>query len=422
MVSAIRVKWDKESSINKAFDELFNVRSFPSQKMYPMHYLGVDWIFSSEQWENFCSLISDFIVFYELKKTHKFQTIQQLFNNIVSKWLECNKIEYSVFSDLIRDTLNSRQQEHIFIFVVENLFTDKSYTFGNITLCNGSQVCDEIGKTIPNHVLGLLNSFESTKNGGDVVELNDYLTQLQSKTIIQVKEVGDKEFSKERALINARKFLNKILFFSSISFHFEVLPCLEIDGKREAQYLKIHACNQKISFGHLDSMPIIKFCFRSTDILSENLDKFHFNELVLNSSDDISNRISTAIDWYASAIRSNEQHLKFLYYCIGLESLFSFNNNGPVSETLADNCAFLLEENIKNRMKLKREVKNLYTHRSGLAHGRNAELIDDDLNKARNILCYSIIDFIKLRYQNEILKNNDLIDYFERCKFDSSKY
>lgn len=100
--------------------------------------------------------------------------------------------------------------------------------------------------------------------------------------------------------------------------------------------------------------------------------------LLIESNEPESARVKSAIEWcFDSKVNENET-LSFLQICIGLESLLGDDDsNGGLTETLADRCAYLISNNIKERSTIKKQFKDLYKVRSKLVHGVKTTLEHD---------------------------------------------
>lgn len=423
-----KFKWDNKRAIKDAFDELQKIgKSTPDDRKY--HIKGVEWSFNPEQQRKLQELIESFISFHGISKFFKFSTIHQAFINIYAEVLSTNKkIEEELLS-LATELKSTAEHEHTFIFKVNLLQTDKPYEFDNIFIGEADVKADD-GESVIDYTLQFLEKLGNESPGKD--EFTKYIQDTVKGTVITVKEVGDEAFSKERAIEAARNLLNEIAFFSNVSYFYKTQPCLEIDTPNDSNFIKINQHNSLISYGSIEPEKPSTILFtlnEENDYGNDCINRLakvlkHFNFPIFQTGKDnqVLTRISTAINWYVDALQSKNNHTKFLFCCIGLESLYSINQSSPITESLSDNCAFLLGDNLEYRIHIKSDVKKLYAHRSGVAHGRKPEILDKDLELVFNYLKYSILNLLELVKEKQLTNDKSLLEYFEHQKLDSSAF
>lgn len=119
------------------------------------------------------------------------------------------------------------------------------------------------------------------------------------------------------------------------------------------------------------------FKFKSDDISSIN---FSNVSKLLQSNTDGSKRIKSAIEWYIDSTFNKSDSVKFIQTCIGLESLLGDDRQeGPLSYTLADRCAYLIADSIDDREIIRKEFKQIYKIRSKLVHGTSRNIRESEL-------------------------------------------
>ena len=92
-------------------------------------------------------------------------------------------------------------------------------------------------------------------------------------------------------------------------------------------------------------------------------------------------RVRAASKWCFDSYVTDDDSLSFLQVCIGLEALLGQDTkNGPLTETLADRCSYLVGDDIKGRKTIKEKFKQLYQIRSKLVHGNVTDLDSEHLN------------------------------------------
>lgn len=126
----------------------------------------------------------------------------------------------------------------------------------------------------------------------------------------------------------------------------------------------------KIEFNHDYTSTVKAGCESVTACLSSSFSTF---DKVFNTEyegDDIA-AIRTAIEWAFDSNSNDNDTVAFIQVCIGLEALLGEGvGQEPLTDTLADRCAYLLGNSLKSRKDIKRNFKELYRLRSNLVHGR----------------------------------------------------
>ncbi|MGM7446891.1 hypothetical protein ACP7H9_00075 [Idiomarina sp. ST20R2A10] len=101
-------------------------------------------------------------------------------------------------------------------------------------------------------------------------------------------------------------------------------------------------------------------------------------------------RVRAAIEWYIDAVMSEAETVKFIQFCIGLESLLGDElSDVPLSKTLADRCSYLVSNTIHNRAVIRKQFMEMYKVRSKVIHGTSRNMTDKErehLEFARRML------------------------------------
>lgn len=425
-----QIKWNNSNSINNF---LTNFEKLENPKAGAMLYHKNDksWHFSKEKREMWEAFIKKFITDNNFTKLFKFQTIDNIFIDIYSMLLKDNNINFGDEIVKVTEELkNHSKVDYTFYFKVENIIFLKPYSSENISIGTNLPEIDS-EQNITDHLSKFITELKQN-NQIEIAKIWEEIKSSVTGTVIVVKEKGDNDFSREKAIEIARKFLNELLFFTDTTYFFQTMPCLEIDNPTNSKYLKQDPIINRLSYKSINNtIPTkLRICLDPTsnlnewnESLKEKLNKYNF-PIFKNSkkSGDFSDRISTAINWYSNAMKSNNINYKFLFCCIGLESLFSINQGAPITQTLSDTAALLLGRNLKERLDIKDTVTELYSQRSSIAHGRNTYIDDLEFRKISIILKDSIYSLLELTHENNWVKVDELTKYLERLKFDSSDF
>jgi len=133
-------------------------------------------------------------------------------------------------------------------------------------------------------------------------------------------------------------------------------------------------------------------------------------------------RFLIAASFYVDAIQAVED-LKLLYSVIGLESLLSTKNDlkeSGLSTNLAEKVAFLFSDNLKQRLQIRKHIKNLYDYRSDVGHGKKRYDTIQEAHRAEDYLFHTMKLFLdKLNMPNGFREEEDLDNWFLRKKMNS---
>ncbi len=111
------------------------------------------------------------------------------------------------------------------------------------------------------------------------------------------------------------------------------------------------------------------------EIIKELEERYYFNEIrsILGEKNrsKLHTQILLAIRWIGAGIHEDVKSDKILKFTTALECLLipgNNQNNKSKSESLAERCAFLLNDTPSERYKIYREIKELYNIRSNIVH------------------------------------------------------
>jgi hypothetical protein len=94
--------------------------------------------------------------------------------------------------------------------------------------------------------------------------------------------------------------------------------------------------------------------------------------------------IRRALEWAFDAGIDEDEHMRFIKTCIGLEAAISEQSEEiGITEQLADRCAFLLNKTSMARLETRNLMRQVYKLRSKLVHGVVTGLTESDRNLAR---------------------------------------
>ena len=129
---------------------------------------------------------------------------------------------------------------------------------------------------------------------------------------------------------------------------------------------------------------------------------------------DFEHAILNAVHWIADAQMQIEHENKFLNYVTAMESLLKPESYSGIAQTVSEGTALLIGENLDERKKIKKDVRNLYTKRSRVSHGDREAVSLGELYRMRDITYKLLLTLINRL--DEFAKPSDLRNWLEDRK------
>jgi hypothetical protein len=370
---------------------------------------------TSIEWNSFLISIlkkSDLVDLIHIKTIDK--KMKVLFEEYLTK---TNFNLFNEFNNLILELKIYAKQTNFFYFPIDGLTCNEIYSFENISLGNFNKkttnpsFSEKIQKNIKlvekqRKKLGAFNP-----NDIFLLQLKKTIKKYKNKLVIEVYNSGDPLIAKEKSKIEAENLINQIIFIADISVPYKF--DIKFNTYQNEQIIEPLCLNyDELSTSALNDEIIYNVSF---DLSKTNKDKIGLTFLDLcfpllssNFKNDLLDKLCTAINWYSSSIKSKNINESFLFCAIGMESLLT-SGRDSITKTLAENTAFLIaKNNIESRKQIYKTMLDLYSKRSGIAHGGNINIEIKDLKQIRYYLAMSIIKIILKIKDNKINSNDDL--------------
>ncbi|MFP8644507.1 hypothetical protein ACLHWY_23455 [Priestia aryabhattai] len=280
------------------------------------------------------------------------------------------------------------------------------------------------------HRQHLLNKYPHSKEilvaAYDPNPENKKLEELEKrrvKVVIGVSiEARETKSANEKALIKLRQFENFIRFmigdqennydvgifnFNEIKYTTGIFLCDETAGSTSS----LTGTFEKIS---LNKFPINDPKY-GHDRLWLMLDK--------KKPNDLEKRILSAVTWVGKGLRDEEPARAFVQYVFALEALLQLQQDSLVSPSItyaiSEMSAFIIAENLENRLLIEDMVKRIYKKRSAIAHGGTHEveaaLLQDALWLVRVLISLLLIN----EEFKDIKSIDDLSKWVKKQKYSS---
>lgn len=157
-------------------------------------------------------------------------------------------------------------------------------------------------------------------------------------------------------------------------------------------------------------------------VLQRLIQHYAFNELsaVLKKPEldrtQLERVIVTAIRWLGRSVNASDVPEQVLSLAIALERLMiPDNEQGGKADSLAQRLAFLVGEDVDNRMAIYEQGKKLYRLRSDVVHDGKISVSVDDLQKLENYSCMALVKMAQ--HLTEWQTHNDFVYWAKRQTF-----
>ncbi|EJB8403820.1 hypothetical protein DZ929_006005 [Pseudomonas aeruginosa] len=126
------------------------------------------------------------------------------------------------------------------------------------------------------------------------------------------------------------------------------------------------------SKGFDNTKSMVDNCSLVTDLISS------LNQLC-SATGKIGNRIRSASEWLFNSYAAEDDCMKLLQVCIGLESIYGEDSSGEgLTESLSDRCAYSIGTSHASRAKIKQDFRTIYKLRSKIVHGVIQRLSEEE--------------------------------------------
>ena len=130
-----------------------------------------------------------------------------------------------------------------------------------------------------------------------------------------------------------------------------------------------------------------------------------------DSRTDFEETIIRGIHWFANAQTQVERENQLLSLVTCLETFLTPAGTEPIATAVAEGLAILVFDDLENRKRLKRRIKDVDGKRSRVSHGGRKAVLDADLNDLREIAWHLTAHMIQRK--DEFRTKSELLDWIE---------
>lgn len=322
-------------------------------------------------------------LYKSLCKVEKDVSLQE-FNHHIHNLLIKN--EFNDFESIKKYYEKYPMEEYNFIKVAYGITINKINfkEYKGITLIKKDFIEEYIKKNVLKKNV-VPHFYKELKTDDDVVYMNIKCLAKDSDKAI--------EYAKERFKLidNYLRFMLKFSNSEEIRFGFYNLNHESTSG--------MYGYNNDIFISiseQKDSMCIdtfLEFLFESdlSDKVWELLENQNLNDMEI--------RIKEAIIWLSEATHQNDDAIAYMQCFLALEAILMEQDgfiNKSITAQISEYVAFLLGIEREERIRIEKEMKELYSIRSSIAHGKNKKGIDQELKRI-----FMIVKLIVMRFLND---------------------
>lgn len=132
-------------------------------------------------------------------------------------------------------------------------------------------------------------------------------------------------------------------------------------------------------------------------------------------------RLKASIIWISEAAHQNDDAIAYMQCFLALESILMEQDgfiNKSIAAQLSEYVAFIIGTGKTERKGIEKEIKDLYSIRSTIAHGKNKNGIDQQLDRIFLIVKIIIFKFLTDKKLMNIHNVKELREYITDLKFE----
>ncbi len=375
-----------------------------------------------EAFENFIATVSG-IKNYSEKFSEKFLTseCETMLVSLIKKEFEVSEVERTL-SEFLKKLDDFNQKYRVLIPLTGIQLQIGKLIAGNVTFVHGNDVfINEILSDVENIILSTRHT-DAEKQEFIRSESSQLKSNLAGKVVSEFIVCADQTRARERALDETRRAID-ILKFSIPAIYskgYNVNIGIHGDVIRDTLITTIISVDKK-SFSDEYSIVGRLMDYELNDdtinLLKQNKIDTMFEVLKKKyaTSTEIEKILLRSIHWYAEHISQSELESKLLNLIVALETLLTPRDGAPIAATIAENVALIFADNVENRKKIKKRVKELYRLRSAISHGGLKSIQEKDVDDLE-YLCRCVITLI-FEKAVKFNKQQDLLDWLDELKF-----
>ena len=344
----------------------------------------------------------------EVQSSYTFKTIEKLIENAlyIAK-TQGELITDNTIVDIIKKLLDVEKIEYEIVHIISGAMFVQKVEFDNFFFSNYKEIKSHTTVTYMN----------GNPSGLDNVAFEE---MSKSNAFVCVKvEARENEKAKELAYEKMKKIEAVMRFFAAAYGEVYDIGIFDFRGYNvDSAYIfsKENIGESSHCSGRFCDIDWIDFYGKYKKYLDE-LFKLVFKP----SLNEMEKRILLAVTFCSRATFDRENAVGFLEAMMAIEALLQANSEGIVTPSITyqitEYCAFLLNSKLEGRKRLDKIIRNMYTIRSKISHGKQDAIEKSDYEQLWYIATHLIVLFLS----DEKLKNmknfTELQDHIKELKY-----
>lgn len=346
----------------------------------------------------------------KISEKYAFQTTRKIFAGVISAD-QPSEHDTSVEIAAAMKTMEQYEVEQTVYLRVRGLRLEQPLRLGNVefVMCS-AEVAEK-------HIAEIYEKIDHTLRNGDQRLSSRFSEYFSYNCLAITRVVAEPLKAFERAHDETRRSL-EILRFACVHANFGKNVKFGLDGDLSLVDSIAFVSSQEAATGDLnpDGMTL-PYLIDAPGLA--NLDKIgalKLADFLLDPNlSQFKESLLRAVHWLSSAITQTEKENKYLHLVIALEALFTAPKGEPISNTIAESSALVMNNTLSGRLQIKALVKKCYDTRSTIAHGGKSPVTDHDLGQL-TIIVWNVIRAL-IDKTDDFQNQKDLRAHLENLKF-----
>lgn len=319
------------------------------------------------------------------------------------------------FTEFLIDVINNSIKEFDIWIPIAFTEIESSFTFGGVTF---RELTKEI---IDKSYNEFISKSDEVFKGNCKHILEKIIEKFQGKAIALISVIAEKTRAVEIAYEKAEQAITLLRFFhisstNPLAVSYSTLYGLKKPKSKNILFIKegiITNYNsgfiERFNLWRISKSEINKFKKMGFDILSD---------LIQRERNEFQNKLVDALLLFSKCSIINDFSEKLITIFVALESIF-IKDSEPILYNLADRICFLISDEITERLKIIKTIKDTYQLRSKfIHHGKNVDVDDIDLfTEFMRIIWYCFHCLLCLSQNIEINTLEKFFNYIEQRKY-----
>ena len=366
-------------------------------------------------YDTICDMLVDERVWKEkVSRNYIEKGIHQLLACIVRDGSQDRIIDH--LNAFIQECENAAEEYYVYLPLDNIMMVDERIEFGKTILINMN--AQQMEQLIHKVAIADLSQQDRDRIINNLRQ--HVFPLLQNRVVVMCTLFAESERARELAEIEGRRILDILRYFIFLAY-------------RKRQYIDVGLRGDvRYGSGGVALLPATYQHFHTTQslksprpfVINEETKKameycgvFALTEMLNpDQKTAFSETLFVGIHWVANALGQSESANEYLSLVSSLETFLTREKTdlGSISNAIASGVGWVLGHDEQERLKLHKELKDLYNLRSTISHGGNQQAIADRLPLLRNIVSEFILTMVHRRDEFRESGKQGLFDWIDQ--------